>query len=276
MSRCLISACFLCGFTAVWQAHAATFEARVSPPNFELKAVPGERIRHLIHIQNSDEESAEYLIRTADWDINAQGGVVIRPADAGLSENSCRPWSRIERGRIKLAPQQIKKYRFEIQVPADVSAGECRFAILISPTPDSIETTQLGNISIPIAGQIAIVVYVVIGDATANLEFRGARVIQGEDGRQAAYLDFFNSGNAHGRPFGNVNVEQSDGSNIELVVVPFPVLPGRTMPVGLQSMGGPEYSEPPPFQLSLPARMTGLIEWDGGNLKLDDAPLKEQ
>ena len=276
MSRCLISACFLCGFTAVWQAHAATFAARVSPPNFELKGAPGEKIRHLIHIQNSDEDPAEYLIRTADWDINAQGGVVIRPVEAGLSENSCRPWSRIERGRIKLAPQQIKKYRFEIQVPADVSAGECRFAILISPTPESIETTQLGTISIPITGQIAIVVYVVIGDATANLEFRGARVIQGEDGRQAAYLDFYNSGNAHGRPFGNVNVEQSDGSNIELVVVPFPVLPGRTMPVGLQSMGGPEYSEPPPVQLSLPARMTGLIEWDGGNLKLDDEPLKEQ
>ena len=276
MYRCLIGACFLCGFAVAWQAHAATFAARVSPPNFELKADPGDKVRHVIHIQNNDEETAEYVIRTADWDINPQGGVVIRPVDAGLSENSCQPWSRIERGRIKLAPQQIKKYRFEIQVPADASAGECRFAILISPTPESIETTQLGNISIPITGQIAIVVYVVIGDATANLEFRGARIIESEDGRQAAYLDFFNSGNAHGRPFGSVNIRQSDGSNIELVVVPFPVLPGRSMPIGLQSVSGPEYREPPPLQLSLPASMTGLIEWDGGNLKLDDTPLNEE
>jgi fimbrial chaperone protein len=157
------------------ESRGGTFAARVSPPNFELKAKPGDVLREVITIENSDTEPAVYQIRTADWDLNDQGGVIIYPADKPLASSSCRPWTRIERRTLKLAQNQVKKYRVVVHVPENAEDGEWRFAVVISPDPKTLDAMKFGMLKMPIAGSIAVIVYLAVGDARPDLEIIAAK-----------------------------------------------------------------------------------------------------
>lgn len=259
----LLAACLLFPQTAL----CGDFAARISPPNFELKAKPGELLRHVIMIENAGEDEAIYQVRTADWDMSDTGGVKIYPADQPLPPASCRPWTRIEQRAFKLQPNRRKNFRFEVHVPGDAVSRECRFAIVISPAPETVDAMNMGNIQIPVAGAIAVIVYVAIGDAEPDLVFKRIDLKRNtEEGSPVIFLH--NKGNAHARPFGNVQIADAAGQKAELIISPYPILPGRTSAINLTL--DPEFSEIQDIKdLQPPLRMKGLIEWDGGAYKLD-------
>ena len=243
------------------------FAARISPPNFELKANPGDVLRKIIIIENADMDEAIYQVRTADWDMGETGGVRIYPADQPLMPASCRPWTRIERRTVKLPPNRRKNFRFEVHVPEDVASKECRFAIVISPAPETVDALDIGNMRIPVAGAIAVIVYVAIGDAKPDLEFKSIDLNRDEEEGLPVIL-LHNKGNAHARPFGNVQVIDAEGRKSELIVSPFPILPGQT--TGIRLTLDSEFSEIKDLSdLTPPLGLKGLIEWEGGEYKLD-------
>jgi len=244
----------------------ATFAARVSPPNFELKAKPGEVVRKIITIENADVETAIYQIRTADWHMNADGGVSIHPADEPLALKSCRPWTRIERKKLKLQAKKVKRYRFEVHVPENAESGECQFAIVISPAPETLDAMEFGNLRVPIMGAIAVIVYVAVGDAEPVLEYRGAHLKK--DKEVVPIIQFFNKGNAHARPFGSIQAIDANNRKADLMVSPFPILPGRVTDIKLTN--NPEISGVETIgELVPPLLLKGLIEWEGGKHKLN-------
>jgi hypothetical protein len=225
-------------------------------------------LRKTITINNSDAEPAHYQVRTADWDLNEQGGVIIVPVEKPLSATSCRSWTRIERHSLKLAPNGIKRYRFEVHVPEDAAEGQCRFAIVISPAPETVDTMAFGNFEFPISGAIAVIVYVTVGKAQAQLEFKGIHDRQQEAGGHRLFIRFTNTGKAHGRPFGSVMAKDASGRKAELIAVPFPILPGRTHDIEL--MADPETSGIQTVdELKFPLHLKGRIEWDGGDYQVD-------
>ena len=74
--------------------------------------------------------------------------------DGVPNESSCRPWVRIERRKLTVPAGATKSYRFEVHVPADLEAGECRFALLLSADPKTIEPMGLGSIRMPVVGLV--------------------------------------------------------------------------------------------------------------------------
>jgi fimbrial chaperone protein len=247
--------------------HAGTFAVRISPPNFEIKAKPGEIVRNIITIENTDVETGVYNIRTADWDFNENGGVVIHPPDKSLQAGSCRPWTRLERTRLEVASNRTKRYRFEVHVPEDVKDGACKFAITISPAPETVDALKMGNLDMPILGSIAIIVYVTVGNAQPDVFLEGVKKIY-QDGEPVPLLSLHNNGNAHARPFGSVTAKDSKGKTADLLVAPLPILPGESMDIQLtvdpRRSGIEKMSE-----LTFPISVKGLIEWDGGTTKID-------
>lgn len=260
--RCAAGVLCLLALFAVSEACAAGFAARISPPRFEFRASPGDRIRDVVTIQNADEEAAELVVRSADWALHENGGVVIRPAELELPPGSCRPWIALERHRLTLAPRQTKRYRFEVRVPEDAPAGECRVALVIGAAPEGLPATDIGGLQVPFVGQLAVIVYVRVGDAAPRLEYAGAR-LRRRGGEQALVMTIRNTGNAHGRPSGQIDAVDADGVHHRLSVVPFPVLPGREFDILLQ----PD-AAPPAWHL--PLTLSGTLEWDGGSLRIDD------
>jgi len=248
-------------------SHAATFAVRISPPNFEIKAKPGEIVRKIITIENTDIETGVYNIRTADWDFNDKNGVVIHLQDKPLSPGSCRPWTRLERKQLKVASNRTKRYRFEVHVPEDIQDGACKFAIVLAPAPETVDAMKIGNLDMPILGSIAVIVYVTVGNAQPDVLLEGTKRID-QDGEPVPLLSLHNRGNAHARPFGSVRAKDSKGKTADFLVVPFPILPGETTDIQLAvdpRLSGIEKMS----DLAFPISLKGVIEWDGGVTKID-------
>ena len=248
-------------------AGAGAFNAGVGPPRFELAAQPGETLREVVSIVNSGDVVESYRIRTADWDLTRAGGVVIHPP--ALQPGSCRPWTRIERRELTLGPQEVKRYRFEVSVPADAAQGECRFALLIETAPPEapagVELPQF-SVQLPITARLAVIVYVRVGAAAPALRVEGAEM-RDVRGATVPVLTVRNDGDAHGRPGGFVTAEDDVGKRYELLVVPSPVLAGQTADILLRPDPALYGEEPPAWQP--PLRLRGALETGAGDLALD-------
>ena len=265
-SNCWISTtiALLCALTSAGPAVAAGFAAYLSPPRFELKASPGETLRQTITIGNDSVQDASYEIRTADWDLRVDGGVIIHPPE--LQPGSCRPWSRIERRTLALGPNANKRFRFEIAVPDDAPAGECRVALLITGSADSAVTAEVGNVRLPVRGRVAAIIYVAIGDAKADLVLVDVSA-HDRQGRKVPVARMRNQGIAHGRPQGVLRAVDALGVTHELAVATLPVLPGQETDIPLWPATRAETQQPP--ALAYPIKLNGRIEWDGGSVNLE-------
>jgi fimbrial chaperone protein len=239
----------------------AAFSAIVGPPRFELRAQPGATVREAIDIASDSIDYANFVIRSSDWELAPDGSVLYREGE--LAAESCRPWVRLERRDIRMAPQAKRKFRFEVQVPPDTKPGECRFALLIEGREPSVAEGAL--IKLPMQGRIAVIVYVTIGDAKPNLEFRSLQVSD-FNGQKYPSITLANTGNAHGRPEGILEARDADGKSLEFSVSPSPLLAGTTRTLPIWPNDGPDGK---PTTVSYPLRLKGTVEWDGGQHKVD-------
>src|SRR5690606_36173437 len=170
-------------------AAAQGFSAHVLPPRFEDSAPPGTVYRNVIEIQNTSPEAVRFGVRTADWDLDENGGVNF---DYALAADSCRPWVGVEAREIRLDPNGRKRFRFEVAVPEGTPARQCRFAIMIEGEPQKTDS------GMAVAGRIGVIVYLDIGGASARLRVAQARVASVQ-GQEVPVLTVVNEGNAHGR-----------------------------------------------------------------------------
>jgi fimbrial chaperone protein len=261
----VLACLFACLQAAVATApvHAGSFEAMVSPPRFELQADPGETLRQIVTIQNAGDRPASFAVRTADWDLSADGGLTIHPPE--LQPGSCRPWARIERRSLRLPAQGLKRFRFEIQVPDGAPAGECRLALLVEPGEDAQLMARARNIRFPVEGRIAVIIYVGIGEAAPQLDVRELRLDE-VNGRLTPVAVLHNSGTAHGRPEGFLQGSDASGRRLDFTVAATPVLPGQTraIPIWQAPAEGTERVD-----LQPPLTVRGLIEWQGGEQRVE-------
>src|ERR1700688_4637103 len=116
---------FSVGILLSASVHAQGFAALVSPPRFELATRPGKTLRSVIEVSNRSTTPGRYLIHTADWTLSPDFTVNFHDE---LQTDSCRPWVAIEPPEVVVPGNGILRYRFEVSVPADAPAGECRVA----------------------------------------------------------------------------------------------------------------------------------------------------
>jgi hypothetical protein len=240
------------------QATAAGFALLITPPRFELRAQPGEVLRRVLEITNASESPAWFGVQTAEWEFGGDGSVVFA---SPLADESCRPWTALEARALELAPNGRRRFRFEVAVPADAPERECRFAIMFEGEPEAV-----GQLAVPVAGRIGVIVYVAVGGAAAQLELRHAGVVDTESGVLPA-LTVENTGNAHTRLEGFLSGR--DGAGREIVFVPqsSPVLPGQTRILALFPQA-PKGEAPP--EVTFPIRLAGRLEWSGTRLDIDE------
>lgn len=254
----LLRAFFAAGLWMALAAHAQQFAAMVSPPRFELTSPPGRTQRQVIEITNSDVQSATYRLRTVDWTLEAGGAVRLEEA---LAKESCRPWVSIERREITIPANGRFRYRFEVAVPADAT-GECRFALVLEGGASTVKAGE--NISIPVSAQIAVIVYVTIGDAAPVLTVERTAVVERE-GQRMPVMYVRNAGNAHGRFEGFLEGTDANGKRIEFSPSGLPILPGETREIPLVVASE---ADPRPT-LVFPLQIRGNLEWSGKTIPLD-------
>lgn len=248
------------------QSFAATLGAGVSPSKFELRAKPGQVLRDTLTVLNASEEPSEFQFRTVDWRLNDTNGVDY--IEGELPEGSCRPWVRLERKAVKIRPGGQKKYRFEVHVPEDAPPGLCRFAIMIEPSDELVSSLGAdGQIRFPIVGRYAVITYVTVGDAKAEIDYLGMGQTFISDQRLPT-LKLRNQGNTYDRAFGEVTATDPNGQKIILIASTFPVLPDRTEEIALAPRAPAPGESPVSFQY--PLQLKGKIEIGGKTIKVEE------
>ncbi len=227
------------------------FAAVVSPPRFELAAKPGQTLRQVFELSNRSGAPAPFLFHTADWTLTPDFGVTFRDE---LQPDSCRPWVALERPEALLSAGATMRYRFEMAVPADAPAGECRFGVLIEGKEPAIARTA--GLRLPIAGRIGVIVYVTIGDATPRLEVIGPKTVS-LNGRLLPALRVRNAGTAHGRMSGFLSGTDATGARYDFNPSDFPILPGAETDVYLT----PSTASNDQPTLTFPVTVQGTLEW---------------
>ncbi len=245
--------------TGLPAAFAQGFAAYISPPRFELKAQPGQRLREVMEIQHVGQQKGNYRIYTNDWTFGPDNAVTFSNE---LSADSCRPWVAIERRELSIEPGARYRFRFEISPPPGTAPRECRFAIMV----EGLDPARVqGAVSFPVGGRIGVIVYAAIGGAAPRLEIVGTRVEQVQ-GQPTAVLDVRNTGNAHGRLGGFVNGRDASGARFELAPADLPILPGETRRVALGPVADNGQPAPRP---TFPLQVQGELEWGQNRVPLD-------
>ena len=244
------------------------FGAGISPSKFELRAKPGTVLRDTITIVNPGSEPADYKFSTVDWEMNDSQGPEF--FEDQLLDNSCRPWVRLERAVVHIRPAAQKKYRFEIHVPEDAEPGLCKFALLIQPAEPAMASIGEGDqqISFPVVGRYAAMVYITIGGARAEIDFLGiGEQIKGDQRLPTLLLS--NSGNTLDRTFGQITATDADGKRYILIPQDFPILPGRTEAI-LLSPEQARNREIVETVFNYPLQLKGKFEIGGQSFKVDE------
>jgi fimbrial chaperone protein len=238
---------------------AQGFAALVSPPRFELATPPGKVLRSVVEVSNRSTAPARYLFHTADWTFAPNFSVNFHD---GLQPGSCRPWVAIERPEAVIPGGGTLRYRFEVHVPADAPAGECRFAVMIEGAEPSI--ARSAGLDMPVTGRIGVIVYLTIGDGAPNLEVFGPTVAT-LNGRQIPALRVHNSGSAHGRMTGFLTGTDAKGISYDFTPSDFPILPHEEREVFL-TPSTPSDDHP---TLTFPVTVKGTLEWDKKRTELN-------
>jgi P pilus assembly chaperone PapD len=243
-----------------WPAAALDFAAVVSPPRFELRAQPGERVRQVVEITNVAPQPSRYSLRTADWTLAVDGSVAF---SEDLAPGSCRSWVAIERREIEVPGGGRYRYRFEVQPPPDATPGECRFALMIEGDPQTVETES--GLPVPVSGRIGVIVYVVVGSASPDLQVVETSVADTMGG-MLPVLTVRNTGNAHARLDGFLSGADARGRKLEFSPSTLPILPGETRTIPLSASDGKVAVN----DLAYPVEVAGVIEWgDGRRIEID-------
>lgn len=254
----------LCGAAAAMAGpvRADDFAISVSPPRFELSAKAGQTVRAVAELSNASGSATQLNFATAEWDLTPQGGVALSEA---LKPGSCRPWVAIERRQTLLQAKTQLRYRFEVTPPADTPPTECRFAILVSGTERRV--SPISNVTFPISGQIALIVYVAVGDVKPSLKIVKADVVN-LDGLLTPVLMVENSGTAHGRLSAFLSGTDAKGVKREFAPSTLPILPGETRMITLNIDEGEDAVETGdprsapaarPEPIAYPLKMSGTI-----------------
>jgi hypothetical protein len=239
---------------------AAGFAAVVSPSRFELTSRSGATLRQVFVLTNRDGAAAKFHVHTADFSLSADYSLSFQDQ---LQPGSCRPWVALERPAATLPSGATMRYRFEVQVPQDAPTGECRFAILIEG--DEPTMAQAGALTLPIAGRIGIIVYVIVGDAKPEIEVFGPQVVT-VNGQKMPALRVHNSGNAHARMAGFLSGTDAKGVKYDFNPSTLPILPGDVRDVFLvPSIPGNDHPT-----LVFPVSVRGKLEWSTQSTELNE------
>lgn len=235
-------------------AQAQGFATYVSPPRLELRLQAGARQREVIEIQHAGQVAGRYRFYTVDWTLGSDGGASFSSA---LAPNSCRPWVAIERRELTLAPGARYRYRIEVAPPEGLPPQECRFALMV----EGMDQAQVsGDLSFPVGGRIAVIVYAAVGDAAPQLEWVAARW-ETRSADQGPVLEVRNTGTAHGRLDGVLQGKDADGRRSRWVPVDTPILPGETRHIALRLLRDDDAASTPPPPIQRPLALTGELEW---------------
>lgn len=193
-------------------APAASFGIGLQPTTVEITVEPGDRQRQVINLGNVHQEDTIALtLGLADWSLDEQGQIQLAPP--GESVTSAADWVRFSPAFVTLKPGETEQIIVDMSAPMRVTRnGDFRFALIASTL---LPEERSGQSGVWKKYQIASLFYLTMGDAESRPEIKDANLSMSPEGQQYVVFDFENSGNAHARLRGEVEITGDSGDTIK-------------------------------------------------------------
>ncbi len=203
----LAQSAFLLGIAMLLSPVASAIGIGLQPTTVEMSLQPGERQRQAINIVNVHQEKTISLtIGLADWSLDDEGQILL--AAPGDLDRSASDWARFSPGFVTLEPGESDQIIVDIAVPARVGApGDHRFALLASTI---LPEERGAGAGVWRRYQLASLFYVTTGEAESLPGVTASGLSVDDAGATMIGLQIENSGNAHARLDGVVEVIVGD------------------------------------------------------------------
>ncbi|MFN3212083.1 MAG: hypothetical protein ACE37M_03180 [Henriciella sp.] len=192
-------------------APAAPFGIGLQPTTVEMAVQPGDRQRQVINLGNvHQEQTISLTLGLADWSLDEEGQIDLAPP--GESDVSAADWVRFSPAFVTLNPGETEQIIVDMAAPIRVDReGDYRFALIASTL---LPEERSGQSGVWKKYQIASLFYLTMGDAESAPEVKTAVVSKSADGETAIVFDVENSGNAHARLRGDIEITGDSGETI--------------------------------------------------------------
>ena len=206
----------------------------ITPPVFELKANPGDRLEEVVSVFNSGSEDISIASSIENLKpMGEQGQVqVIGGSEEGLA--SLKDWIKVKGGSFNLAKGTTKNVTFDVNVPANAEPGGHFATVLFGTTGTKVDSTG-SQLSQKIGTLVLLTVAGQAKELATVTKFSPAKKLYLKNQTINFDLKIANQGNVYIRPRGflvmtnifgrKVTQIETDGKNI---------LPGATREIPLE------------------------------------------
>lgn len=193
-------------------APASSFGIGLQPTTVEISVQPGDRQRQVINLGNvHQEDTISLTLGLADWALDDSGQIQLAPP--GDSDTSAAEWVRFSPAFVTLRPGETEQIIVDMAAPIRVDRqGDYRFALIASTL---LPEERAGQSGVWKKYQIASLFYLTMGDAESHPEIKQAALTVSADGEQALTFDLENTGTAHARLRGEIEISGDDGATIK-------------------------------------------------------------
>ena len=193
-------------------APASSFGIGLQPTTVEMSVQPGDRQRQVINLGNVHQEDTIALtLGLADWALDNDGQIQLNPP--GESDTSAAEWVRFSPAFVTLKPGETEQIIVDMAAPIRVDReGDYRFALIASTL---LPEERSGQSGVWKKYQIASLFYLTMGDAESSPAIKQAALTTSAEGEQAVTFDLTNTGNAHARLRGEIQISGDQGETIK-------------------------------------------------------------
>ncbi len=202
---------------------ASAFGIGLQPTTVEMDVQPGERKRQVITLANvHTEKTISLTLGLADWSLDETGQLELSPP--GEMETSAASWVRFSPAFVTLRPGQSQQIIVDMAAPARINrSGDFRFALLASTV---LPEERGGQSGVWKKYQIASLFYLTAGEARSAPAITEAALVETAEGETSVELRLENSGNAHARLEGAIDLRGPGGARLSLPIANLVVLDG--------------------------------------------------
>ncbi len=202
---------------------AGAFGIGLQPTTVEMEVEPGDRKRQVINLANvHTEKTISLTLGLADWSLDEAGQIQLTAP--GETDDSAADWVRFSPAFVILKPGEAQQIVVDMATPSRLDrAGDFRFALLASTV---LPEERGGQSGVWKKYQIASLFYLTAGDAESLPAIIDSGITVTPEGTQSIELRFENTGNAHARLEGVVDIRTAGGETTSLPIANLVVLNG--------------------------------------------------
>ena len=201
-------------FLLLLAASLMGFGVGLQPTTIELEVVPGDRNRQIINIANvHTEQTISLTVGLADWALDENGQIALAPP--GDSQSSAANWVRFSPAALTLKPGESEQIIVDISTPSRLpKSGDYRFALIASTI---LPEERAGQAGVWKKYQLASLFYLTTGPAQSEPKILNSSIVENNDGTKSLELNLENTGNAHARLKGHIDI--GSGGNAKQIKV---------------------------------------------------------